>query len=161
MSDKASGFEAFYKNMSQWIEDSKQHEITHMVELIETAKAYLSAAESLPELRVRQFFDNFQYDLAEFYQQYQTQVQHSVYLGLLNERFWANLAKMTDQSRVEWTEIGDDFVHDGVYQTGDLIGFGKLECQQCGHSQLIFHPSEVSDCSQCAGKTFARRSLTP
>jgi hypothetical protein len=161
MPDKATGFEAFYQKMSQWIEDSKQHEITKIVELVETAKAYLSAAESLPELRVKQFFDNFQYDLNEFYQQYQTQMQHSVYLGLLNETFWAKLAQMTDQAQVEWTEIGDDFEHDGVYQTGDLIGFGKLECQQCGNTQLIFHPSEVADCQQCAGKAFVRRSLTP
>jgi hypothetical protein len=161
MSDKSTGFEAFYQKMSQWIEDSKQHEITQIVLLVETAKAYLAAAESLPELRVKQFVDNFKYDLAEFYQQYQSQMKHSVYIGLLNENFWAKLAQMTDLAQVEWTELGDDFQHQGVYKSGDVIGFGKLECQQCGNALAIFHPSEVSDCLQCGGNSFVRRSLTP
>lgn len=161
MTDKVGGIERLYEKMSQWFTDVKEHEITKIVEVVATAKALLVAAESLPEERVRQFIDNFKYDLQEFYQQNQSQAQHSVYLGLLNEEFWDTLAQMTDRSQVEWTELCDDLEHQGVYHSGDVIGFGILECQQCHENLTISHLSEVDDCLACGGKSFVRHGLTP
>ena len=160
MAEQISGIERIYGKLSSWFTDVKAHEITRIVEVVETAKGILMAVESLPEERVRQFIDNFRYDLQDFYQQNQSQAQHSVYLGLLNEEFWDTLAKMTDRSQVEWTELCDDLEHHGVYRSGDFIGFGILECQQCHEKMTISHLSEVSDCS-CGGTSFVRHGLTP
>ncbi|WDE13350.1 zinc ribbon-containing protein [Thalassomonas haliotis] len=161
MAENKSGFERVYENLSAWFTDIKAHEITKVVEVVETAKGLLAAAESLPEERVRQFLDNFRYDLREFYRQNQSQAQHSVYLGLLNEEFWDTLAKMTDRSQVEWTELCDDLEHQGVYHSGDFIGFGVLECQHCHEKLTVSHFSEVADCMVCGGKSFVRHGLTP
>lgn len=151
----------FYDRLSQWLVDVKRHEITQVVELVEQAKVILMAAEAIPEEKIKQFIDNFQYDLHEFYQQNQEQAKHSVYLGLMSESFWAVMAKITDKSQVEWAELCEDFAHKGNYQTGDLIGFGILECQACHKTLIINHLSEVMDCLHCGHQHFVRQSLTP
>ena len=128
---------------------------------VEKAKSYLAAAENIPEEKVKQFIENFRYDLKEFHQQYNAQLQHSVYLGLLNERFWSTLVNVTDKSQVEWAELSDDFKHHGQYESGDTIGFGELECIECHQSIMIHHLSEVYDCLNCGGHKFIRKALAP
>ena len=161
MEKEKSGFETIYDNALQWFEDVKQHEVTHIVEVVEQVKAYLSAAEAIPEDKVKQFINNFEHDLKEFYEQNQADIQHSVYIGLLNETFWAKLAQMTDKSQVEWAELTDDFKYHGQYHSGDFVGFGELECQKCHHKITILHLSEVVDCDECGGSKFTRLALMP
>ncbi|XQW85973.1 zinc ribbon-containing protein [Thalassotalea piscium] len=154
-------FDDFYNKLSVWLTDVKQHEVTQIVELVEEAKVVLSAAESIPEDKVKQFIDNFKYDLHEFYKQNEEEAKHSIFLGLMNESFWAALAEITDQSQVEWTELGDDFELKGDYQVGDYIGFGKLICAKCHESVIILHPTKVTECINCHHTHFIRESLSP
>jgi hypothetical protein len=151
----------FYQDLAQWLTDVKKHEVTQVIELIEHAKTLMKAAEEIPEDKLKQFIENLKYDLHEFYQQNQEQAKHSIYLGLMKESFWAVMANITDKSQVEWAELSEDFDHDGVYQTGDVIGFGILECQHCHHTQQITHFSKVNNCLHCGHKYFLRKSLTP
>nr|WP_206485295.1 zinc ribbon-containing protein [Thalassotalea sp. G2M2-11] len=151
----------FYNRLSRWIVDVKQHEVTKIVEIVEHAKVVLKAAETIPEEKVKQFIDNFNYDLHEFYQQYQEQAKHSIYLGLMNESFWALMENITDKSQVEWAELSEDFQHQGEYTTGDYIGFGIIECQKCHHILHISHLTEITDCLHCGHNHFTRKSLTP
>ena len=161
MADKNNAIVELYQNISKWIEETKEHEITQIVDVVEHVKVYLVAAESIPEEKVKQFIDSFIYDLNEFYQHNQAQVKSSLYLGLINESFWQLLASMTDKAQVEWSELKDDFEHDGIYQVGDYIGFGELECQRCHQSLSINHLSQVSECIECGGKYFIRHPLNP
>ena len=152
-------FERFYKELTKWLEDIEEHEGTKIVELVEYAKQLAIAAESLPEEKVKQFIDNFSYDLKEFYQQNQEDAKHSVYLGLLKESFWGVLANITDKSQVEWSELYEDFEQEGDYQVGDMIGFGQLTCRACGHTMIVSHLSEVIPCIECGHGHFKRSSL--
>ena len=151
----------FYQKINQWFEAIKTHEITDMVEWVEQAKAYIVAAESIPDEKIKQFIDNLKYDLTELYQQNQAEFQHSVYLELMNESLWQNLAEMTDKSQVEWSELMEDFQHDGIYHSGDYIGFGELECTHCHHQHIVSHFSQVNECLKCGGKEFVRHGLMP
>ncbi len=160
-SKKSKGFNGVLEQLSNWLDDVKEHEVTQMVELVEQAKLYAKAAESIPEEKVGQFVDNLKHDLSEFYQQMKSESQHSVYLGILNESWWATLAEMTDKSQVEWSELTEDLAHDGVYHTGDYIGFGEIECQKCHHIQTVTHFSEVLQCTECGHNTFQRHGLAP
>jgi len=153
--------DSFYQSMSTWLTDIKKHEVTQLVELIEQAKVVVKAAESLPEEKITQFINNFTYDLHEFYQQNQEQAKHSIYLGLMNESFWAILVNITDKSQVEWAELCEDFQRDGEYQKGDSIGFGQLCCKNCLKTRLISHLSTVDECLHCGHQYFIRQSLTP
>ena len=161
MPNKNNVIVELYQNISKWIEDTKEHEITQIVDVVEQAKAYLIAAETIPEREVKQFIDSFIYDLNEFYRQNQTQVKNSLYLSLMNESFWQLLASMTDKSQVEWSELIDDFEHNGIYRAGDSIGFGELECQKCHQTLSITHLSQVSSCIECDGQQFIRHPMKP
>ncbi len=161
MKKEQSGIEDVYQKLQSWLQDTKNNEISSVVEVVEQAKKILIAAEQIPEQQVKQFITNLKYDLSDFYQQYQADVKHSVYLDILNESLWANLAKITDTSQVEWAELMDDFQHQDGYQIGDYVGFGQLQCQTCQHCVTYTHAGVVTDCIECGGKSFHRLSLTP
>lgn len=158
---KSKSFQDVLEPLSAWLDDINKHEVTKLVELVEQAKLYAKAAESIPEEKVDQFIKNLKHDLSEFYQQLKNESEHSVYLGILNESWWATLAEMTDKSKVEWSELPEDFAHHGTYQTGDFIGFGELVCDNCQHVQTVTHFSEVLPCSECEHNTFQRHGLAP
>lgn len=161
MSAIESVFTSTYKKLALWLDDINQHEITNIVELVAQAKKYAGAAESLSEHKLQQFIDSFRYDLHEFYQQNQAQLQHSIYLTLLNEVLWGKLAQLTDKSQVEWSELLTDLQHQGKYYSGDMIGFGELQCLQCQNKLMIVHLSEVTSCIHCQGREFIRLPLKP
>ncbi len=160
MNEPKNDLTKFYQQLTTWFNEVKEQQLTSLVEIIEQAKKYLSAAENLPEEKVKQFVDNLKYDLVQFYQQSKNEAQHSVYLGLLNETFWSELAKITDVTQVEWAELVEDFQHDGIYHVGDIIGFGVLVCQQCQYEIEYTHVSEVIPCPKCQHTTFTRHSLS-
>ena len=99
MKNSPSRGQDVYQKLQAWLKDTKENEIRSVMELIEQAKSLLVAAEQIPEQQVKQFVANLKYDLADFYQQYQADVKHSVYLDILNESLWANLAQITDNHK--------------------------------------------------------------
>ena len=155
------GPERVSEQLSDWLQDAKDNEVTKMVEVVEQAKKYAQAAEDLPETRITQFIDNLRHDFNEFYSQFKRDRDHSIYLGLLNESLWSTLAEMTDKSQVEWAELQEDFAHDGIYHAGDYIGFGELVCLNCENKQTITHFSEVVACNQCGHEQFRRQAFAP
>jgi zinc ribbon family protein len=161
MTNENNNLDAIYQKLSLWLDDIKNHEISSMVDFIEQAKKYLLAAEALPEEKVTQFVNNLAYDFAEFYQQSKTEAQHSIYLGLLAENFWSELAKITDKSQVEWIELMADFNHHGDYQQDDIVGFGILICKSCQEKIEYFHQSKVIACPNCQATHFFRQGLAP
>jgi len=160
MSDKNT-LADFHQSLSQWLTDVKKHEVTQVVELIEHAKVLIKAIEDIPEEKVKQFIENFTFDLHEFYQQTQQEMKHSIYLGLMKESFWAVMSNITDKAQVEWAELSEDFQHNGEYHRNDIIGFGVLECQKCHKTQQINHCTLVGSCLHCGHEHFIRKSLTP
>ncbi|MFT6903124.1 MAG: hypothetical protein ACJAXS_003346 [Colwellia sp.] len=161
MKKKQSQIQELYQKLQTWLEDTKDNEIRSAVELLEQAKTILIAAEQIPEQQVKQFIANLKYDLGDFYQQYQADIKHSIYLELLNENLWSSLAQITDKSQVEWAELMDDFQHQDGYHVGDYVGFGQLKCKACQHCVTYSHPNVVTDCITCGGQDFDRLSLTP
>lgn len=154
-------FVEMYSNLSAWLDEMAELQKPRINELLHQAKNYGKALEDMSEEKLKQFIDNLQYDLHDFYQQNQQEAKNSVYLGLLNEALWANLAQLTDKSQVEWVELLEDFDHDGEYKVGDMIGFGELECTQCNETIIISHLSEVLPCLHCGGEDFIRLPLKP
>jgi len=150
-----------YQDLSKWLDEMKEIQKPRVIELVKRAKSYALAAEHMSEEKVAQFTDNLKHDLHDFYQQNQSQAKNSIYLGLLSETLWENLAQLTDKSQVEWAELLEDFQHDGIYKTGDVIGFGELICQQCEEKTHIMHFTEIANCLKCGGDSFTRLPLDP
>lgn len=148
-----------YQKLIHWFNDFKEHEVTDLVSLMEKYEALVRAAESIPEDKVKQFIDNFTYDLHDFYRQYKSEYKHSLYIKLMQEQFWHTLADITDKSQVEWAELQEDIAHKGEYQIGDIIGFGLLVCTQCESTHTITHVTAINACATCGGKYFHRKML--
>lgn len=161
MTDKKEYLVELYQSLNNWLAEVTEIQKPKVTELLKQAKLYGKALESLSEEKLAQFIDNLGYDLHEFYQQNQAQVKHSIYLGLLQESLWENLAQLTDKSQVEWAELVDDFKHKGIYHRGDIIGFGELECQQCQATHTVMHATELGECAHCGGQVFTRLPLNP
>jgi len=161
MTNKKEYLMEVYQDLSNWLDEMKTIQKPKISELVKRVKLYVEAAENMSEDKVNQFADNLKHDLHDFYQQNQSQAKHSIYLGLLNETLWSNLAQLTDKSQVEWAELVEDFEHDGIYKTGDIIGFGELVCQDCDEKIHIMHVSAVAPCAECGGESFIRLPLDP
>lgn len=161
MNNKKEYLMDVYKDLSNWLDEMSEIQKPKVIELVKRALLYAKAAEDMSEEKINQFTDNLKYDLYDFYQQNQAEVKDSTYLSLLNESLWSNLAKLTDKSQVEWAELVEDFDHDGIYKTGDIIGFGELVCEQCDETMQITHIGEVIDCTKCGNNTFTRTPFEP
>ena len=161
MMNKNDYFTEVYRQLNNWLNEVKHEQNPRITELLSQAKQYAIAAENMSEEKIQQFVDNMKYDLHDFYILNKTQAEDSLYLGLLNEALWDNLAKLTDKSQVEWAEIIEDFTHDGIYQSGDLIGFGELACEECDSLFTVSHYIEIIPCINCGHTTFTRTPLQP
>lgn len=161
MQNKNDYFADIYHKLNRWLNEVEHQQKPRITEFLHQAKQYAAVAENMSEEKVKQFIDNMKYDLHDFYVLNKTQAEHSIYLGLLNEALWDNLAKLTDKSQVEWAEIIDDFSHDGIYQAGDFIGFGELACEECDNVFTASHHIEIIPCIACGHTTFTRIPLQP
>ncbi|GAA0822432.1 zinc ribbon-containing protein [Colwellia sp. D2M02] len=161
MAQQDDYFAEVYRALNSWLNKVKVEQKPRINELMAQAKLYAVALEHMSEEKLQQFSDNLKYDLYDFYQLNRKQAQDSLYLTLLNEALWENLAGLTDKAQVEWFELIDDFSHDGVYRQGDIIGFGELACNECDEVVHITHRSEVQVCSHCGHDTFTRVPLKP
>jgi len=154
-------FADIYRKLNTWLDEVKSEHKPHVEEFVSQAKRYGVALEHMSEEKVQQFIENLKYDLHDFYQLNRSQAQDSLYLTLLNETMWQKLAGLTDKSQVEWSELVDDFSHDGIYRQGDIIGFGELACNECDETIQIVHRCEVQTCIHCGHNTFTRLPLKP
>jgi hypothetical protein len=161
MLNKNDYFAEVYHQLNNWLNEVKHEQKPRITELLRQTKQYAIAAENMSEEKIQQFVENMKYDLRDFYILNKTQAEHSVYLGLLNETLWDTLAKLTDKSQVEWAEITEDFTHDGIYQSGDFIGFGELACEDCDNLFTVSHYIEIIPCTNCGHTRFTRTPLQP
>lgn len=161
MTQQNDYFAEIYQKLNAWLNEVKEEQTPHLTEFIKQAKLYANAAETMSEEKLHLFAENLKYDFHDFYQKNSAEVKHSIYIGILNETLWDNLAKLTDKSQVEWAELVEDFNHDGYYQSGDIIGLGELECQKCHQTIHITHCSELGLCAKCGSEDFLRQPLTP
>lgn len=152
-------YQSVFDKVYDWLQQAKKDEVAHIMNWVAKANEYIKAAEDISVNEYQLSVDDFKRDLFGFYSANKQAEPQSLYVKSLKEGMWQHLSHMTDQSQVEWSELVDDFEHDGVYKTGDAIGFGRLECQQCGQSVDILHASTVTSCITCSGNSFIRTPL--
>ncbi len=49
----------------------------------------------------------------------------SVFMRVIKESLWQELADITDKTQLEWREVFQDLNHHGVYHSGEVVGLGK------------------------------------
>lgn len=116
--------------------------------LLDTVAAYLKAGRELTAYETQLFIETF------FHQQQQTDPP-----SIWPETLWQSLAQVTDKTQVEWQELQQDLLHQGLYSQGEWVGMGVYVCVHCGEASHYNHAAELLVCPQCQGGRFVRRGL--
>ena len=133
-------------------------------ELVASAERRLNEAEGLTRDEVRQGKQAGRRVLGEFarsYQESRDEFTDSVFMRVIKESLWQELADITDKTQLEWREVFKDVSHHGVYHSGEVVGLGNLVCEQCHYHLAFYTPEVLPLCPKCGHDQFQRRPFEP
>ena len=133
-------------------------------ELVAGAEKRLNEAGELTRGEVEQVIQAVRRDLEEFarsYQESRGEFTDSVFMRVIKESLWQELADITDKTQLEWREVFKDVSHHGVYHSGEVVGLGNLVCEQCHHHLAFYTPEVLPLCPKCGHDQFQRRPFEP
>ncbi|MEZ3499897.1 zinc ribbon-containing protein [Pantoea sp. KPR_PJ] len=134
--------------------------------LVASRRQELMASESATPGQIDQALTAVRRDLAEFARSYQEvhqpeSVNDSLFMRIIRESLWKELADITDKSQLEWREVFQDLHHHGVYQSGEVVGLGNLVCEKCHFTRAIYTPETLTRCPECGHDQFQRQPFEP
>ncbi len=90
-------------------------------------------------------------DLEEFARSYEESHEDesdSVFMRVIKESLWQELADITDKTQLEWREVFQDLNHHGVYHSGEVVGLGNLVCEKCHYHLAVYTPDVLRALSE-------------
>ncbi len=102
-------------------------------------------------------------DLEEFARSYEESHEDesdSVFMRVIKESLWQELADITDKTQLEWREVFQDLNHHGVYHSGEVVGLGNRSARSATITGGI-HPDVLPRCPKCGHDQFQRRPFEP
>lgn len=132
--------------------------------LVASAEKRLNEAGELTRDEVEKVTLAVRRDLEEFarsYQESRDEFTDSVFMRVIKESLWQELADITDKTQLEWREVFKDVRHHGVYHSGEVVGLGNLVCEQCHHHLAFYTPEVLPLCPKCGHDQFQRRPFEP
>ncbi|WP_099065415.1 zinc ribbon-containing protein [Serratia sp. BW106] len=132
--------------------------------LVASAEKRLNEAGELTRDEVELVTLAVRRDLEEFarsYQESREEFTDSVFMRVIKESLWQELADITDKTQLEWREVFKDVSHHGVYHSGEVVGLGNLVCEQCHHHMAFYTPEVLPLCPKCGHDQFQRRPFEP
>lgn len=133
-------------------------------QLVASAEKRLDEAGELTRDEVAQLKQAVRRDLEEFarsYQESREEFSDSVFVRVIKESLWQELADITDKTQLEWREVFKDVSHHGVYHSGEVVGLGNLVCEKCHHHLAFYTPEVLPRCPKCGHDQFQRRPFEP
>ncbi|PVZ85939.1 hypothetical protein C9426_17685 [Serratia sp. S1B] len=133
-------------------------------ELVTSAEKYLNEVEELTHHEVEQLVLAIRRDLEEFarsYQESRDTFTDSVFMRVIKESLWQELADITDKTQLEWREVFKDVSHHGVYHSGEVVGLGNLVCEKCHYHLAFYTPEILPRCPKCGHDQFQRKPFEP
>ncbi|MDX6913921.1 zinc ribbon-containing protein [Pectobacterium carotovorum] len=132
--------------------------------LVLSARKTLQESSELTQKEIEQVIQAVQRDLEEFarsYNESQNEFTDSVFMRVIKESLWQELADITDKTQLEWREIFKDVNHHGVYHSGEVVGLGNLVCENCHHHIAFYTPEVLPLCPKCSHDLFHRQPFQP
>ena len=132
--------------------------------LVENARQRLLATGELTRSEVEGVLRAVRRDLEEFARSYgenEEDLNDSVFMRVIRQSVWKELADITDKSQLEWREVFQDLNHHGVYQSGEVVGLGNLVCEKCHFTRAIYKPETLTRCAECGHDQFQRQPFAP
>ncbi|KEY56883.1 zinc ribbon-containing protein [Serratia sp. DD3] len=133
-------------------------------ELVASAEKYLNEVEELTRHEVDQLVLAVRRDLEEFARSYEESREaftDSVFMRVIKESLWQELADITDKTQLEWREVFKDVSHHGVYHSGEVVGLGNLVCEKCHYHLAFYTPEILPRCPKCGHDQFQRKPFEP
>lgn len=157
MDKVALHYQQLLSTLSQRLEQGERN----IDELVEDARQRLLATGELTPVEVDHVTRAVRRDLEEFARSYHEDLaddnDDSVFLRVIKESLWQNLADITDKTQLEWKEVFKDVNHHGVYHSGEVVGLGNLVCERCHHSIAFYTPETLPLCPECGHDQFHRQ----
>ncbi len=113
--------------------------------LVEQARQRVMQTGELTRTEVEELTRAVRRDLEEFALSYEESLDEetdSVFMRVIKESIWQELAELTDKTQLEWREVFQDLSHHGVYHRGEVVGLGNLVCEKC-HFHLAVYTHDV------------------
>ncbi len=132
--------------------------------LVESARQRMNNRGELTRSEIDDVSRAVRRDLEEFARSYaenQQELGDSVFMRVIRQSIWKELADITDKSQLEWREVFQDLNHHGVYQSGEVVGLGNLVCEACQFTRAIYTPEVLTRCPECGHDHFVRQPFEP
>ncbi|EAN4468032.1 zinc ribbon-containing protein [Salmonella enterica] len=129
--------------------------------LVEQARQRVMQTGELTRTEVDELTRAVRRDLEEFAMSYEESQDDSVFLRVIKESLWQELADITDKTQLEWREVFQDLNHHGVYYSGEVVGLGNLVCEKCHFHLAVYTPDVLPRCPKCGHDQFQRRPFEP
>ncbi len=103
-------------------------------------------------------------DLEEFARSYEESHEDesdSVFMRVIKESLWQELADITDKTQLEWREVFQDLNHHGVYHSGEVVGLGNWSARSATITSAVYTPDVLPRCPKCGHDQFQRRPFEP
>ncbi|MBZ3655586.1 hypothetical protein JS565_03430 [Salmonella enterica subsp. enterica serovar Senftenberg] len=99
-------------------------------------------------------------DLEEFAMSYEESQEDSVFLRVIKESLWQELADITDKTQLEWREV---FRFESPRRVSQWRsgGVGNLVCEKCHYHLAVYTPDVLPLCPKCGHDQFQRRPFEP
>lgn len=132
--------------------------------LVAQARERVIKTGELTRIEVDELTRAVKRDLEEFAMSYEESLEEesdSVFMRVIKESLWQELADITDKTQLEWREVFQDLNHHGVYHSGEVVGLGNLVCEKCHFHLAIYTPEVLPLCPKCGHDQFQRRPFEP
>lgn len=132
--------------------------------LIDEAKEKIRQSGELTEEELDSLTQAVRRDLQEFarsYEESRDKLEDSVFMRVIKESLWQELADITDQTQLEWGEMYQDLKHHGVYCSGEVVGLGNMVCERCHYQMAVYTPEVLPLCPKCGYNRFQRVPFNP
>ena len=130
--------------------------------LVEQARERVIKTGELTRTEVDELTRAVRRDLEEFAMSYEESLKEesdSVFMRVIKESLWQELADITDKTQLEWREVFQDLNHHGVYHSGEVVGLGNLVCEKCHFHLPIYTPEVLTLCPKCGHDQFQSRHV--
>ena len=154
----------FYRELVSTLSERLRNGERDIDALVEQARVKISQSGELTQREVESLTTAVRRDLEEFarsYEESQDELTDSVFMRVIKESLWQELADITDKTQLEWREVFQDLNHHGVYHSGEVVGLGNLVCEHCHYHLAVYTPDILPRCPKCGHDQFQRRPFEP
>ena len=130
--------------------------------LVKQAREKITQAGDLTQSEVESLIAAVKRDLEEFARSYEESHEDdsdSVFMRVIKESLWQELADITDKTQLEWREVVQALNHHGVYHSGGVGGLGNPGCEECHYQPAGYTPDGLPLRPQRGEDQFPRRPL--